>query len=106
MRNFDENLIQVTEYEVLSKLPDLFTMEDGSKVTNPSFLHLFHPSLEQTHIHLHPRARHQSCLKIKRISSPTKIKASISLFYPILLLYYFISLDFMLSYILWILILY
>lgn len=35
MRNFDENLIQITECQVLSKLPDLFTMEDGTKVTTP-----------------------------------------------------------------------
>ena len=32
MRNFDENLIRIDSYEVLGQLPDLFTMEDGTKV--------------------------------------------------------------------------
>lgn len=34
MRNFDENLIRIDSYEVLGQLPDLFTMEDGTKVEN------------------------------------------------------------------------
>lgn len=32
MRDFDENLIKTVDYQVLSKLPDLFTMENGAKV--------------------------------------------------------------------------
>ena len=35
MRNFDENLIRIDSYEVLGQLPDLFTMEDGTKVMTP-----------------------------------------------------------------------
>ncbi len=35
MYHFDEPLIQTLEYQLLSKLPDLFTMEDGTRVTTP-----------------------------------------------------------------------
>lgn len=35
MRTFDENLIQIKKNEVLGKLPNLFTMEDGSRVETP-----------------------------------------------------------------------
>ena len=35
MHEFDENLIQIKKNEVLGKLPNLFTMEDGSRVEMP-----------------------------------------------------------------------
>ena len=35
MLHVDENLIQVLKYRTLGDLPDLFAMEDGTKVTNP-----------------------------------------------------------------------
>lgn len=34
MYDFDENLMQITNYETFGQLPDLFTMEDGTKVEN------------------------------------------------------------------------
>ena len=33
--DFNEDLIQVTEYKVLSRLPDLFTFENGERVNTP-----------------------------------------------------------------------
>lgn len=35
MRDFDESLIKTLDYQLLSKLPDLFAMEDGTRVTTP-----------------------------------------------------------------------
>ena len=31
-----ENMVEVTSYEVLGKLPDLFQMDDGTRLTNPA----------------------------------------------------------------------
>ena len=36
MRNFDETLIRTEQYRLLDTLPDLFTMDDGTAVTNAS----------------------------------------------------------------------
>lgn len=33
MTNFDENLIKITEYKVLGKLPDLFAKENGERIS-------------------------------------------------------------------------
>ena len=34
MGDIHENLIPIVDYQVLGKLPDLFTMEDGTPVTD------------------------------------------------------------------------
>ena len=36
MENKIENMLEVTSYEVLGKLPDLFQMDDGTRLTNPA----------------------------------------------------------------------
>ena len=36
MENKKDNMLEVTSYEVLGKLPDLFQMEDGSRLTDPA----------------------------------------------------------------------
>lgn len=36
MTNYDENLIKITEYEVLGKLPDPFLKADGTRISDPS----------------------------------------------------------------------
>ena len=35
MFNYDENLIKITDYDVLGKLPDPFLKPDGTRITNP-----------------------------------------------------------------------
>ena len=52
MRNFDENLIQIQKNEVLGKLPNLFEMQDGSKVETPEQWKKRRKELYQTAVEL------------------------------------------------------
>lgn len=52
MRDFDENLIQTINYQVLGQLQDLFTMEDGTKVETREQWELRREELYKTAVEL------------------------------------------------------